>query len=106
MPVHAFVDETKVRDERAARSLCLEKIVADLAELDGHRLVIEQDNSLVRSDQETLFRAVRANGARVIDVSDAVAHGNVNLLFPRYLVILGFALVMCAGIARLGRSAA
>ena len=36
--------------------------MADLAELPAHRLVIEQDDSLLRSDQETLYRAVRANG--------------------------------------------
>ncbi len=36
--------------------------MADLAELPGHRLVIDQDDSLLRSDQETLYRAVRASG--------------------------------------------
>lgn len=45
-----------------ARKLCLEHLVGDLAELHAHRLVIEQDDSLVRSDQEVLFHAVRSHG--------------------------------------------
>lgn len=64
LPIRVDVyDARAVSDERVARGLCLEQIVHDLAQLDGHRLVIEQDDSLVRSDQETLFRAVRANRA-------------------------------------------
>jgi len=55
-------DASRLRDERAARRLCLERIVDDLAEMSAHRLVIEQDDSLVRSDQGTLYRAVRRHG--------------------------------------------
>ncbi|WP_435768747.1 hypothetical protein [Nocardioides sp. SYSU DS0651] len=51
----------------------MEQIVHDLAQLDGHRLVFEQDDSLVRSDQETLFRAVRADRAAGTLVMTTVA---------------------------------
>lgn len=63
LPVRiSLYDAGRLRDGRAARRLCLERIVADLAALSAHRLVIEQDDSLVRSDQETLYRAVRRTG--------------------------------------------
>ena len=55
-------DARAVGDQRTARKLCLEHLVGDLAELHAHRLVIEQDDSLVRSDQEVLFHAVRSHG--------------------------------------------
>lgn len=55
-------DATAVQDQRQARKICLQRIVQDLAAEGAHRLVIEQDDSLVRSDRETLFHAVRANG--------------------------------------------
>ena len=58
----SLYDASRVRDPKAARRACLEQIVADLAELPAHRLVIEQDDSLLRSDQEALYRAVRASG--------------------------------------------
>lgn len=54
-------DASRFRDPRAARRAS-EQIVADLAEPPAHRLVIEQDDSLLRSDQETLYRAARASG--------------------------------------------
>lgn len=63
LPVRiSLYDAGRLRDGRAARRLCLEHIVADLATLSAHRLVIEQDDSLFRSDQETLYRAVRRSG--------------------------------------------
>ncbi len=66
-------DASAVSDARVARGRCLEQIVHDLAQLDGHRLVFEQDDSLVRSDQETLFRAVRADRAAGTLVMTTVA---------------------------------
>ena len=63
LPVRLDVyDATGIRDARAARRACLERIVQDLAAEDAHRLVIEQDDSLIRSDREVLYHAVRASG--------------------------------------------
>jgi hypothetical protein len=42
-----------------ARLVCLERLVADLAEQDCHRLVIEQVDSYVHTDQGALFAAAR-----------------------------------------------
>lgn len=59
-------DARGVRDPKQARALCLERIVADLAASGATRLVIEQDDSLVKHDQRVLHAAVRA--AEVVDV--------------------------------------
>jgi hypothetical protein len=55
-------DATALTDARAAREACLRAIVNDLATAGGHRLVLEQDDSLVKHDQAVLFRAVRDVG--------------------------------------------
>lgn len=52
-------DATSIKDQRRARQACLRRLVSDLAAVNAHRLVIEQDDSLIRSDQELLFREVR-----------------------------------------------
>lgn len=54
-------DATAIRDQRLARRTCLERLVSNLAELGAHRLVIERDDSLVKADQQVLYRAVREN---------------------------------------------
>jgi hypothetical protein len=46
-------------DPRKAREACLRQLVADLASTGAHRLVIEQDDSLIKSDQAVLYSAVR-----------------------------------------------
>lgn len=62
LPVRFNVyDASTINDQRLARRTCLERLVSDLAELGARRLVIEQDDSLVRSDQNLLYRAVRDN---------------------------------------------
>jgi hypothetical protein len=49
--------------ERAARSACLTALVEDLAAAGGDTLlVIEQDDSLMRSDRHELYRLARAAG--------------------------------------------
>jgi hypothetical protein len=58
----SLYDATGIKDPRVARRRCLDQIVADLAAMSAHRLVIEQDDSLVRSDQEALYQAVRSSG--------------------------------------------
>jgi hypothetical protein len=63
LPVDVLVyDATRIADPREARRACLVRLVADLAEVSAHRLVIERDESLLRSDRETLYRAVRQSG--------------------------------------------
>jgi hypothetical protein len=53
----------RYRTDRAARSACLAALVADLAASGPSvRLVIEQDDSLVRFDRQELFRLVRQAG--------------------------------------------
>ena len=48
--------------ERAARAACLAGLVEDLAAAGDTRLVIEQDDSLVRSDRRELYQLARAAG--------------------------------------------
>lgn len=50
-------DASGIQNPRAARSACLEQVIADLAALRGQRLVIEQDDSLVSADQADLWTA-------------------------------------------------
>lgn len=52
-------DATAIQDQRQARAACLRALVQDLADNDAQRLVLEQDDSLVRSDQAVLYAAVR-----------------------------------------------
>lgn len=49
--------------DRAARTACLAALVEDLAAPGGDtQLMIEQDDSLVRSDRHELYRLARAAG--------------------------------------------
>jgi hypothetical protein len=52
-------DATSQSDSRRARAACLGQLVADLALAGAARLVLEQDDSLIRSDRAVLFEAVR-----------------------------------------------
>jgi len=56
-------DATSIRNQRQARAACFRTLVQDLAAAGGQRLVLEQDDSLVRSDQSVLYAAVRDAGA-------------------------------------------
>lgn len=56
-------DATALTRPRQARAACLERVVADLAAVGAHRLVIEADESLLRADQAVLYAAVRRAGA-------------------------------------------
>ncbi len=55
-------DARTVTDQRAARRLVLERLVTDLAVAGAHRLVLEQDDSLLASDRRILRAAVHAAG--------------------------------------------
>ena len=57
-------DATGIRDQQQARAACLHALVQDLAAAGAQRLVLEQDDSLVRSDQAVLYAAVRAAGTQ------------------------------------------
>jgi hypothetical protein len=49
--------------DRDARQACLRHLVVDLAAARAHRLVMEQDDSILTTDQAVLFQAVRETGA-------------------------------------------
>jgi hypothetical protein len=49
--------------ELAARRVCLERLVMDLAERSARRLVVELDTSLVEHDRRWLYAASRRSGA-------------------------------------------
>ena len=55
-------DARTIADQRLARRLVLERLVADCAAAGAHRLVLEQDDSLLASDRRTLRAAVHAAG--------------------------------------------
>lgn len=52
-------DGSRHRDQRHARTACLQQLVTDLAAMHAQRLVIEQDDSLVAADRADLWAAVR-----------------------------------------------
>ena len=58
-------DGTALRGEATARSACLEQIVADLDAGGCRRLVIEQDDAMLATDQAVLYRAVHKLGTRL-----------------------------------------
>ena len=65
MQVQAIVYDAarRYRTDLAARTACLTAIVEDIAARDGDtRLVIEQDDSVVRADRHDLFQLVRQAG--------------------------------------------
>ena len=53
-------DASAITDPKKAREACLRQLVADLAAAGAQRLVIEQDESLLKHDQTVLYAAVRA----------------------------------------------
>jgi hypothetical protein len=59
----SIYDGTTLRDEGSARAACLEQIVADLDAVDCRRLVIEQDDAMLATDQVVLYRQVHKFGA-------------------------------------------
>ena len=55
-------DARTITDQRTARRMVLEQLVADCAGAGAHRLVLEQDDSLLASDRRSLRAAVHAAG--------------------------------------------
>ena len=65
MNISAIVDDAgrNYRTDGEARAACLATLVQDLVIKDGDiELVIDQDDSLVRSDRHELYRLVRQVG--------------------------------------------
>lgn len=60
--VHIY-DATSIADDREARAACLFQLVVDLSELGGQRLVVEQEDSMLRSDRQVLYDARLKAGA-------------------------------------------
>ncbi len=76
-------DASAIRDMRKARAQVLDAVVADLAAAGCGRLVIERDDSLVASDREVLFRAVRRHGvAEALDYVHVRGHEDEMLWIP------------------------
>ncbi len=69
--------------DHQARSACLAALVKDLTGRGSTRLVIEQDDSLVRSDRHELYRLTRAAGITdVVDYGHQRAHDEPLLALP------------------------
>ena len=65
LPVELDIyDASAIKNQKQARDRCLERIVADLASRGAHRLVIEQDDSRLRTDREVLYQAVREHAVQ------------------------------------------
>lgn len=58
----SIYDATAQTDAKVARADCLRQLVENLAGHGTRRLTIEQDDSLVQSDQRVLYSAVRQAG--------------------------------------------
>jgi hypothetical protein len=85
MPIAATVYDAARRypTERAARAACLGGLVEDLAAAGDTQLVIEQDDSLVRSDRHELYRLARAAGITdVLEYRHQRAHEEPLLALP------------------------
>lgn len=65
-------DATGIRDPAHTRTACLREVIRDVAADGGRRIVLEQDDSLMRSDQAVLYAAVRAAG-----VSDQLSYAHL-----------------------------
>jgi hypothetical protein len=57
-------DGTTLRSEAEARAACLRQIVLDLNAVGAHRLVIEQEDSMLLTDRAVLYTTVRGVGAQ------------------------------------------
>jgi hypothetical protein len=70
--------------ERAARTSCLSSLIADLARPGPDvRLVLEQDDSLVRADRHDLYRLTHEAGCHDrVEYGHARAHGELALALP------------------------
>ena len=71
------------RTDLAARAACLAALVDDLAAAGDTRLVLEQDDSLVRSDRHELYQLVRQAGITdILEYRHQRVHEEPLLAFP------------------------
>jgi hypothetical protein len=74
----------RYRTEHEARTACLTALIEDFVAASGNvRLVIERDDSLVRSDQATLYRVRQRTGlTRTVHYDHEQAAGELLLALP------------------------
>jgi hypothetical protein len=67
LPVKVYIyDASGIRSQVVARRQSLTRLVQDLADLDGRRLLIEKDDSVFENDKRTLYQAVAKFGVQGI----------------------------------------
>jgi len=64
LEVRTTVFQANGLDDREARAWCLDQVVELAASLDAERVVIETDDSIVQTDNRTLYQAVGVRGLR------------------------------------------
>jgi hypothetical protein len=64
LEVRVHVYNAATLTPKRGRPRCLEMLVADLAELQASRLVLEQDDSTMKADRRVLYEAVGKHGIR------------------------------------------
>ena len=74
LPITVRIYQTKGKADRSSRALALDAVVRDLAAVQGTRLVIERDDSLVQSDRAALFQSVRAHSVPDLRYEHPSAH--------------------------------
>lgn len=62
MGIRAQVFHCATKDPRVGRELCLSGLVAYAAEHSHDRIVIERDESIMKTDRQVLFREVKRHG--------------------------------------------
>ncbi|CAB4953467.1 unannotated protein [freshwater metagenome] len=62
LPVQVFVIESALKHERDAREACLTELVKVSRSLNIHRIVLEEDQSLVRRDNSVIRSQLRVLG--------------------------------------------
>src|SRR5207245_1883422 len=84
LPVQVVIyDGTATGSEKEARQACLSELVTDLAKHAVHRLVIEQDDSVLDFDKRLLYQHVRGAGiAHTLQYGHMRAHEECLLAIP------------------------
>lgn len=62
LPIHVFVIESALKHEGQAREACLKELVNACPSLNVHRIVLEEDQSLVKRDKAVIRSQLRVLG--------------------------------------------